>query len=52
MENEEDVMEEEVEATAAIVVFFSRKNLTLNLFLLRGIFFFSHLEALRRPQKV
>ena len=51
MADEEDVVEEEVEAAAAIVVFFSRKNLTFDPFPIRGNFFFSHLEALRRPKR-
>ena len=51
MADEEDVVEEEVEVTAAIVAFFSRKNLTLDLFPLHGIFFFSRLEALRLPKR-
>ena len=51
MADEEDAVELEVEAVAAIVAFFSRKNLALDLFPLRGIFFFSRLEALRRPKR-
>ena len=51
MADEEDVVEEVVEAVAAIVVFFSRKNLTLDLFPLHVIFFFSRLEALRCPKR-
>ena len=51
MADEEDTMEEEVEATVAIVIFFSRNNLTLDLFPLHGIFFFSRLESLRHPKR-
>ena len=51
MADEEDAMEEEVEAATAIAVFFSRKNLALDLFPLHGIFFFSRLEALRCPKR-
>ena len=51
MADEEDAVEEEVEVAAAIAVFFSCKNLTLDLFPLRGIFFLSRLEALRRPKR-
>ena len=47
MADKEDTVEEEVEAAATIAIFFSRKNLTLDLFSLREIFFFSCLEALR-----
>ena len=51
MADEEDAVEEEVEAAAAIVAFFSRKNLALDLFPLHGIFFFSRFEALRHPKR-
>ena len=51
MADEEDAVEEEVEAAVAIVAFFSRKNLAFDLFPLRGIFFFPSLEALRRPKR-
>ena len=51
MADEEDAVEEEVEAATAIVAFFSRKNLAFDLFPLLGIFFFSRLEALRHPKR-
>ena len=52
MADEEDVVVEVVEVIAAIVIFFSHKNFTLDLFPLRGIFLSSHLEALVHPKKV
>ena len=51
MADEEDAVEEEVEASATIVAFFSRKNFAFDLFPFRGIFFFSRLEALRHPRR-
>ena len=51
MVDEEDAVEEEVEVVAAIVAFFSHKNHAPDLFPLCGIFFFSRLEALRRPKR-
>ena len=51
MADEEDAVEEEVEAAAVIVSFFSCKNLAFDLFPLRGIFFFPRLEALRHPKR-
>ena len=51
MADEEETVEEEVETAATIAIFFSRKNHAHDLFPLRGIFFFSHLEALRHPKR-
>ena len=51
MADEEETVEEEVEAAATIAIFFSRKNLAFDLFPLRGIFFSLSLEALRHPKR-
>ena len=50
MADEEEMVEEEVEAAATIAIFFSRKNHALDLFPLHGIFFSLSLEALRHPK--
>ena len=48
---EEDAVEEVVKVVAVVVIIFSHKNFTLDLFSPREIFSSSRLEALRHPKR-